>query len=155
MRHRYHRTLSEQSARRTHPRLSRCSSRLHSVHAGSLLQVVGTHNSYHQAPPEEIQDLAYNPLVDAVAASYAQSAVNTTQYSHLNFYEQLELGKHLIWYLHLHACLPQHFIRQPLSICSMNYVPPIICDACSWLCQSLQFWPWMGPMRTPSDCAEH
>lgn len=55
-------------------------------------QVVGTHNSYHQAPPEEIQNLAYNPLVDAVAGSYAQSAVNTTQYSHLNFYEQLELG---------------------------------------------------------------
>lgn len=104
-------TLSEQSARRICPRLFRCSSRLHSVYAGSLLQVVGTHNSYHQAPPEEIQNLAWNPLVDAVAASYAQSAVNTTQYSHLNFYEQLELGKHLICCLHLHACLPQQLIR--------------------------------------------
>ena len=118
MRHRYHRTLSEQFARRIQPRLSRCSSRLCSVHA--LLQVVGTHNSYHQAPPEEIQNLAYNPLVDAVAGSYAQSAVNTTQYSHLNFYEQLELGKHLTWCLHLRARLPQQFIRQPFIICSMS-----------------------------------
>lgn len=57
-------------------------------------QVVGTHNSYHQAPAEAIQSLAWNPLVDAVAGSYAQSAVNTSQYSHLNFYDQLELGKH-------------------------------------------------------------
>ena len=85
-----------------------------------MLQVVGTHNSYHQAPPEEIQNLAYNPLVDAVAGSYAQSAVNTTQYSHLNFYEQLELGKHLTWCLHLRARLPQQFIRQPFIICSMS-----------------------------------
>lgn len=111
MRHRYHRTLTKQIARRIYPRLSRWSSRLHSVYVGILLQVVGTHNSYHQAPPEEIQNLAYNPLVDAVAASYAQSAVNTTQYSHLNFYEQLELGKHLILRLHLRACLPQQLIR--------------------------------------------
>jgi len=139
MRHRYHRTLCEQSARRIYPRLSRCSSRLYSVRAGSLLQVVGTHNSYHQAPPEEIQILAYNPLVDAVAASYAQSAVNTTQYSHLNFYEQLELGKHLTWRLHLRACLSQQLIRQPVSVCSMNDVPLNICDACSLLCYSLQY----------------
>ena len=56
-------------------------------------QVVGTHNSYHLAPPQAIQDLAWNPLVDAVAASYAQSAVNTTQYNHLSLYDQLDIGQ--------------------------------------------------------------
>ena len=59
-------------------------------------QVVGTHNSYHQAPPQAIQDLAWNPLVAAVAASYAQSAVNTTQYNHLDLYQQLEIGQYLV-----------------------------------------------------------
>lgn len=60
---------------------------------GVLVQVVGTHNSYHLAPPQAIQDLAYNPLVDAVAADYAQSAVNTTQYDQLSLYEQLDIGQ--------------------------------------------------------------
>ena len=60
---------------------------------GLLKQVVGTHNSYHLPPPDAIQDLAWNPDVAALAADYAQSAVNTSQYSHLDLYQQLELGK--------------------------------------------------------------
>ena len=61
-----------------------------------FVYVVGTHNSYHQAPPAAIQDLAWNDLVAAIAKNYAQSAVNTTQYDHLNFTAQLDLGRALI-----------------------------------------------------------
>ena len=63
------------------------------VTPGLLKQVVGTHNSYHLPPPDAIQDLAWNPIVDTLAADYAQAAVNTSQYSHLDLYKQLDLGK--------------------------------------------------------------
>ncbi|KAL3158498.1 hypothetical protein ABBQ38_010730 [Trebouxia sp. C0009 RCD-2024] len=56
------------------------------------VQVVGTHNSYHIPPPDAIQQLAWDPAVQTLAADYAQSAVNTTQYSHLGLYQQLDLG---------------------------------------------------------------
>lgn len=59
------------------------------------VQVVGTHNSYHIPPPDAIQQLAWDPAVQTLAADYAQSAVNTTQYSHLGLYQQLDLGDHV------------------------------------------------------------
>ena len=63
----------------------------------TLTQVVGTHNSYHLPPPDAIQGLAWNPIVDTLAAEYAQAAVNTSQYSHLDLYQQLDLGKLHCW----------------------------------------------------------
>ena len=63
------------------------------VNAWIAHQVVGTHNSYHLPPPDAIQNLAWNPDVDTLAADYAQAAVNTSQYSHMDLYKQLDLGK--------------------------------------------------------------
>ena len=73
--------------------MSRLPSSSCKVTPGLLKQVVGTHNSYHLPPPDAIQDLAWNPIVATLAADYAQAAVNTSQYSHLDLYKQLDLGK--------------------------------------------------------------
>lgn len=58
-------------------------------------QVVGTHNSNHQAPPVPVQVLLSSPEVQALASNHNPPIYipQAWQYNHLNLTEQLDVGE--------------------------------------------------------------